>query len=123
MAIVLKRAHALTEPVNRATDDSVLFERLIEKHQERLYRVAYRMAGNHDEAQDLLQDALIEAFRAFPSFRKAYLLLTGGLYRIMTRTFIDRQAQSRKRLRGNRIVGYDIWGGRLRRGWGARNRR
>ncbi len=67
------------------------------RHQERLYRVAFRMTGNVDEAQDLLQDAIIEAFRAFGSFRQG-TYFDRWLYRIMTRTFIDRQ-RSKKRAR------------------------
>lgn len=99
MAIAPARASILTqyEGQSRNDDESVLFERLLERHQERLYRVAYRMTGNHDEAQDLLQDAVIEAFAAFRSFRQGSYF-DRWLYRIMTRTFIDRQ-RSRKRRR------------------------
>jgi RNA polymerase sigma-70 factor, ECF subfamily len=78
-------------------DDSALFERLVMRHQDRLYRVAYRMTGNADEAQDLLQDAIVEAFRAFGHFRKG-TYFDKWLYRIMSRTFIDRK-RSQKRMR------------------------
>ena len=76
-------------------DDSALFERLVARHQERLYRVAYRMAGNTEEAQDLLQDAIIEAYRAFGHFRKG-TYFDKWLYRIMSRTFIDRRRSARR---------------------------
>jgi len=79
----------------RSWDDSTLFERLLERHQDRLYRVAYRMTGNTDEAQDLLQDALIEAYKAFGNFKQG-TYFDRWLYRIMTRTFIDSQ-RSKKR--------------------------
>jgi RNA polymerase sigma-70 factor (ECF subfamily) len=78
-------------------DDSSLFERLVSRHQERLYRVAFRMTGNADEAQDLLQDAVIEAFRAFKHFRRG-TYFDKWLYRIMSRTFIDRK-RSEKRVK------------------------
>ena len=78
-------------------DDSALFERLVSRHQERLYRVAYRMTGNVEEAQDLLQDAIIEAFRAFKHFRRGSYF-DKWLYRIMSRTFIDRK-RSQKRVK------------------------
>ncbi len=71
-------------------DDSALFERLVQKHEDRLYRVAYRMTGSSEEAQDLLQDALIEAFRAFAHFKRG-TYFDKWLYRIMSRTFIDRK--------------------------------
>ena len=79
-------------------DDSALFERLVQKHEERLYRVAYRMTGCAEEAQDLLQDALIEAYRAFAHFRRG-TYFDKWLYRIMSRTFIDRKrSQNRAKL-------------------------
>ena len=31
------------------------FEALLRQHQDRLYAMAYRLSGNHDDAQDLLQ--------------------------------------------------------------------
>ena len=80
-------------------DDSVLFEELVARHQEQFYRVAYRMAGNHEDAQDLLQDALIEAYRAFAHFRRG-TYFDKWLYRIMSRTFIDhKRAQKRAPVR------------------------
>ena len=75
---------------NKSDEDSSIFEALLARHQERFYRVAYRMTGNHEEAQDLLQDALIEAYRAFANFRRG-TYFDKWLYRIMTRTFIDRR--------------------------------
>jgi len=76
-------------------DESTLFERLIARHQERLYRVAYRMTGSHEEAQDLLQDAILEAFKAFPHFRKG-TYFDKWLYRIMSHTFIDHYRRQKR---------------------------
>ena len=77
-------------------DDVDLFARLLAEHQDKLYRVAYRMAGHHEDAQDLLQDALLEAYRSFRKFQKG-TYFDKWLYRIMTNTFIDRQ-RHRKRV-------------------------
>lgn len=79
------------------TDDSALFESLVARHQDRLYRVAYRMAGSHDEAQDLLQDALVEAYQAFHHFRRG-TYFDKWIYKIMSHTFID-GTRVKKRLR------------------------
>jgi len=76
-------------------DDSTLFERLVARHQDRLYRVAFRMTGNHEEAQDLLQDAIIEAFKAFAHFRRG-TYFDKWLYRIMSHTFIDRYRRQKR---------------------------
>lgn len=54
-----------------------LFAQLLAAHQDKLYRVAYRMAGHHEDAQDLLQDALLEAYRSFKSFSAAVTLTNG----------------------------------------------
>ena len=77
-------------------DDVDLFAQLLAAHQDKLYRVAYRMAGHHEDAQDLLQDALLEAYRSFKKFQRGSYF-DKWLYRIMTNTFIDRQ-RHRKRV-------------------------
>lgn len=76
-------------------DDVDLFARLLAAHQEKLYRVAYRMAGHHEDAQDLLQDALLEAYRSFKKFQRG-TYFDKWLYRIMTNTFIDRQRHKKR---------------------------
>jgi RNA polymerase sigma-70 factor (ECF subfamily) len=92
--------------VSGMQDDSALFESLAARHQERFYRVAYRMAGNHEDAQDLLQDALIEAYRAFAHFKRG-TYFDKWLYRIMSRTFIDRKRAKRR----TPVVSLDAPGG------------
>ncbi len=83
-------------PSEALSEDEVdLFARLLAQHQDKLYRVAYRMAGHHEDAQDLLQDALLEAFRSFKRFQRG-TYFDKWLYRIMTNTFIDRQRRSKK---------------------------
>lgn len=75
--------------------DLVVFEELLERYQRPMYRVAYRLTGNHDDAQDLIQDALFEAFRNFHRFERG-TRFDRWLYRIMTNRHIDRvRRQSR----------------------------
>ncbi len=89
-------ASAQDEPGDGLTGDDVdLFARLLAAHQDKLYRVAYRMAGHHEDAQDLLQDALLEAYRSFKKFQRG-TYFDKWLYRIMTNTFIDRQRRSKR---------------------------
>ncbi len=64
------------------------FEELVQRHQTQIYRVAYRLAGNHDDAEDLAQEAIVEAFRAFDRYQPG-TYFDRWLYRIMSRTFID----------------------------------
>ena len=97
-------------------DDVDLFARLLAAHQDKLYRVAYRMAGHHEDAQDLLQDALLEAYRSFKKFQRGSYF-DKWLYRIMTNTFIDRQ---RHRKRVGRVESLDApLAGHGRRGNGG----
>jgi RNA polymerase sigma-70 factor (ECF subfamily) len=65
------------------------FEELLQRHLRSIYRVAYRLAGNHDDAEDLAQEALVEAFRAFDRYQPG-TYFDRWVYRIMTRTHIDR---------------------------------
>jgi RNA polymerase sigma-70 factor (ECF subfamily) len=69
-------------------EDIRLFEALMRRHQDRLYRVAYRMSGNHDDAQDLVQEAVLEAYRSFHRFRPG-THFDRWIHCIMSRTFID----------------------------------
>jgi len=64
------------------------FEELVQRHQTQIYRVAYRFTGNHDDAEDLAQEAIVEAFRAFDRYEPG-TFFDRWLYRIMSRTYID----------------------------------
>ncbi len=64
------------------------FEELVVRHQTQIYRVAYRLTGNHDDAEDLAQEAIVEAFRAFDRYQPG-TFFDRWLYRIMSRTYID----------------------------------
>jgi len=64
------------------------FEELVLRHQTQIYRVAYRLTGNHNDAEDLAQEAIVEAFRAFDRYQPG-TYFDRWLYRIMSRTYID----------------------------------
>lgn len=71
------------------------FEDLIRKFGGAIHRMAYRLTGNEADAEDLAQEAILEAFRAFHRFRPGSTFM-GWIYRIMTHTFID-AVRSRRR--------------------------
>lgn len=50
-------------------DDLGAFEELVLIYQDRVYSHCYSLAGNPDDAQDLAQDAFIQAFKGIRSFR------------------------------------------------------
>ncbi|MBS4024932.1 MAG: sigma-70 family RNA polymerase sigma factor [Clostridia bacterium] len=49
--------------------DQKAFEQLIIKYEKKVYTIAYRMMGNHEDASDLAQEAFIKVFRSIKSFR------------------------------------------------------
>lgn len=44
-------------------------EACYKNYHDRLYRAAYRITGNHEDAEDALQEAYLLAYQAFPAFR------------------------------------------------------
>jgi len=67
-----------------------LFEDLLRKHEYQLYRLAYRLTGNRDDAEDLVQDSVLEALRSFDQFHLGSRF-DRWMQRIITYNFIDRQ--------------------------------
>ncbi|MCW1958298.1 MAG: RNA polymerase sigma factor SigM [Mycobacterium sp.] len=49
--------------------DRYAFEELFRRHRDRLYRVARRRSHTAEDAHDAVQDAMLSAHRAAPSFR------------------------------------------------------
>jgi RNA polymerase sigma-70 factor (ECF subfamily) len=45
------------------------FDRLMNMHQKKIYRIARGMLGNHDEAADVTQEVFIRAFRSLKNFK------------------------------------------------------
>jgi RNA polymerase sigma-70 factor, ECF subfamily len=83
----LKSAAATTSPAAdlRAARhrDEAAFERLIAPHRAELQAHCYRMLGSSADAEDALQEALLRAWRALPSF-EGRSSLRSWLYRIAT---------------------------------------
>ena len=69
-----------------------------------LYTVAFRLTGNHDDAQDLVQEVLVRVQRGLATYRPGSM--EGWLSRIATNAFLD-DVRRRKR-RPLDLVGDDI---------------
>ena len=75
--------------------DREAFQRIVDDNKQRMFTVARSVIGDAASAEDIVQDALIKAYRALPDFRGDCLLST-WLHRITYLTAIDAQ-RARKR--------------------------
>lgn len=64
------------------------FEREAIPHMNALYNFAYRMTGDEDDADDLVQETYLKAFRFFDKFEKG-TNCKAWLFRIMKNSFIN----------------------------------
>jgi RNA polymerase sigma-70 factor (ECF subfamily) len=69
------------------------FEKLVKANRDDLYRIAYRLTGNRDDAEDLLLEALTEAWESFNHFQKGTEFVR-WVATIMTHTFLDWQRKN-----------------------------
>ncbi|HEX7704085.1 MAG TPA: RNA polymerase subunit sigma-70 [Kofleriaceae bacterium] len=72
----------------RAGDEQA-FRALVEPHRNELRAYCYRMAGSIDEADDLVQDSLLRAWRGLATFEERASVRT-WLYRVTANVCIDR---------------------------------
>lgn len=81
---------------DHVTGDPYAFERIVQRHRNRLYAVALRTMRDPEDAADALQDALISAFRAASSFR-AEAQVTTWLHRIVVNACLDKMRRNKVR--------------------------
>lgn len=60
---------------------------LVREHADRVYRLAYRLSGNAQDAEDLTQDTFIRVFRSLNKYEAG--TFEGWLHRITTNLFLD----------------------------------
>jgi RNA polymerase sigma-70 factor, ECF subfamily len=83
----------LVEALKR--NEASAFERLITQHGAMLYRVTLRMMGQREEAEDVLQEAMLKVHQHIHAF-DGRAALTTWLYRIVVNTALMRlRAQTR----------------------------
>jgi RNA polymerase sigma-70 factor (ECF subfamily) len=69
--------------------DTTAFALLVERHRDRLWRIALRTLGDADDAADAVQDALLSAFRGAGGFR-GDAAVTTWLHRVVVNACLDR---------------------------------
>jgi RNA polymerase sigma-70 factor (ECF subfamily) len=90
--------------------DLSAFEPLVEKYRQRVWRLAYNILRDREEAWDVAQDAFIRAYQALPSFRGQSAFYT-WLFRIVMNLAADRARQraARGRAFGTERVPEEDW--------------
>jgi len=82
--------------VDRALEGDLLaFQELVTRYQRRVYAVAFGIMGNAHDAEDIVQEGFLKAFRNLPSFRRQSSFYT-WLYRIIYNLSLD---EKRRRYR------------------------
>ena len=77
------------ELVNNARHgDLESYDELVRRYQERIYATIYHMTSNHEDANDLAQEAFIKAFHALKSFKGGSSFYT-WVYRIAVNKTIN----------------------------------
>jgi len=77
------------------------FDKVYENHYNKLYKLAYRLMGNKEDAEDILQEAFLNAYSSYPKFQNKSQIST-WLYRIV----INCAYKNMKKLK--RLPVYDI---------------
>jgi len=75
--------------------DAEAFGALVERHSRALFRLAYRMTGNEQDAEDIVQESFLKAYRQLAQFDERACFGT-WLYRIATNSALD-LVRARKR--------------------------
>src|SRR6266850_635653 len=68
--------------------DLAAYDDLVRRYQERIYATIYHMTSNHEDANDLAQEAFIKAFHALKSFKGGSSFYT-WIYRIAVNKTIN----------------------------------
>ncbi|MEZ5349608.1 MAG: sigma-70 family RNA polymerase sigma factor [Microthrixaceae bacterium] len=76
--------------------DQSTFTEQVEPFMDALYAAAMRMTRNPADAEDLLQETFLRAYRGFPNFTQG-TNLRAWLYRILTNTYINTYRAKQRR--------------------------
>jgi RNA polymerase sigma factor RpoE len=76
--------------------DLAAYDDLVRRYQERIYATIYHMTSNHEDANDLAQEAFIKAFQALRSFKGGSSFYT-WVYRIAVNKTINFLKQRKNR--------------------------
>jgi len=73
------------------------FNELVTRYEKLVFHVAYRLAGNYDDANDVAQEAFIRVFNSIGTFRGDANFST-WLYRIITNVYLDERKKAKSHM-------------------------
>lgn len=76
--------------------DASAYDLLVTRYKERLYATVYHMTSNHEDANDLVQEAFIKAFKSIGSFKRESSFYT-WVYRIAVNRTINHLKRRKNR--------------------------
>lgn len=86
--------------------EDALFQQLVHDHHKRLHRFILKHIGNRCDAEDLTQQAFLEASRAYASYRGESALSTWlyGIAMNLTRNYLSRDPQRKYGFDGEQVL-------------------
>jgi RNA polymerase sigma-70 factor (ECF subfamily) len=84
-----------------ARSDRAEFDTLVHRCHRQAYNIAYRLTGNHADAEDLTQEAFLRAYRFFDRYNRS-MPFENWLYRIISNVFID-EMRKRPKAKGQSL--------------------
>lgn len=75
--------------------DTGAFEMLLRRHQDRVFRIALRMLGDRQDAEDVAQDVAVQLWRALASFSGSSTFST-WLYRLVVNRCLNHRRAGRR---------------------------
>jgi RNA polymerase sigma-70 factor (ECF subfamily) len=100
------------ETVSRARQgDGEAFRALVEQHSRTVFRLAYRMTGNEHDADDVVQDTFLRAYRQLGRFEERAHFGT-WLYRIAVNCSLDLMRRRRRHDERSSPLDTELSGGR-----------
>ncbi|MEO6323159.1 MAG: sigma-70 family RNA polymerase sigma factor [Thermoanaerobaculia bacterium] len=68
--------------------DREAFRQLVERHSRNVFRLAYRLMGNEEDAEDVVQESFLKAYRSLSRF-EGKSMFGSWLFRITTNCALD----------------------------------
>jgi len=90
----------------RQTKDPTLFKSLIRRYQNRIYNAAYRVLGNAEEAEEVVQDTCVKVHQNLPKFR-SQSSFAAWLFAIVHNNCLDIMRTKLRRQSGFRFLQFD----------------